>query len=314
MPSYHFYQIDVFTNQAFGGNPLAVIPDATGLSAEDMLRIAREMNLSETTFVFPPTTPDADFKVRIFMTHGELPFAGHPIVGTHWLLAHLGRVKLQAPSVKVTFELGVGLRSACLNVTDGKVTSVMTDHQQPIFGAPANSEQVARLARALQLPVEAITDTGFPVMWVSTGLRQLFVPVRSLAEVQGINSSKVNAGILDPVCTELDPLENANFEVMVLCTQTEYPTSNVHTRMFAPGIGLLEDPATGSASGGLGAYLIHNRVLPTTAPTTRIISEQGIEMGRPSFITIEVDGTPENIQMVRVGGTVIPLIEGDISW
>jgi len=314
MPTYRFYQIDVFTNQPFGGNPLAVFPDADGLTPDQMHCITREMNLSETTFVFPPTVPGADYKVRIFMTKGEIPFAGHPVVGTHWLLAHIGRTQLQAPSVNVTFELGVGLRKARLDVVDGKVTRVVMDHQQPSFGASANALQVAQLAHALGVPPEAITDTGWPVLWVSTGTRQLFAPIRSLRDIQSIDSSKVNAELLGGVCEQLDPVEQASYEVMVFTTETVHETSTVHSRMFAPGIGLAEDPATGSASGGLGAYLIENRVIPTTTPTTTIVSEQGLEMGRPSFITIEVDGTPSAIEMVRVGGEVVPLIEGTLSW
>ncbi len=273
MPSYRFYQIDVFTNQAFGGNPLAVFPDAEGLTPEDMLHLTREMNLSETTFVFPPTVPDADYKVRIFMTQGEIPFAGHPVVGTHWLLAHIGRTKLQAPSVTVNFELGVGIRSARLNVENGKVTSVLMEHQAPEFGVPASEDQVSQLGRALGIAPEAILETGWPVMWVSTGIRQLFAPIRSLADVQGIQASKVSAELLGNLCDALDQIEKANNEVMVFSTETVHKSSDVHTRMFAPGIGLLEDPATGSASGGLGAYLIHNRVIPATTPLTRIRSE-----------------------------------------
>lgn len=314
MPTYRFYQMDVFTNQAFGGNPLAVFPDAEGLTPDDMHRIAREMNLSETTFVFPPTAPGADYKVRIFMTRGEIPFAGHPVVGTHWLLAHIGRTRLRAPSVDVTFELGVGLRKARLDVVDGKVTRVVMDHQKPVFGTPANTLQVAELAHALGILPEAITETGWPVMMVSTGLRQLFAPIRSLREVQSIDSSKVNAHLLGGVCEQLDPVDQANYNLMVFTTETVHPTSTVHARMFAPGIGLPEDPATGSASGGLGAYLVENRVVPAAAPTTHIISEQGLEMTRPSFITIEVDGAPGAIEMVRVGGEVVPLIEGTVSW
>src|SRR5438132_12287368 len=116
MPNYAFYQLDVFTNRAFGGNPLAVFPEANGLTDETMQRIAREMNLSETTFVFPPDDPSVDFNVRIFTPDRELPFAGHPVVGTHWLLAHLGKVKLQAPTTKVTFQLRVGPRAATLHI------------------------------------------------------------------------------------------------------------------------------------------------------------------------------------------------------
>ena len=112
MPIYQFLQVDVFTDAPFGGNPLAVFPDAAGLTGQQMQQLALELNLSETTFVLPPDMPGADFKVRIFTPKAELPFAGHPLVGTHWVLAHLGRVKLAEPITEVTFELGVGLRTA----------------------------------------------------------------------------------------------------------------------------------------------------------------------------------------------------------
>ena len=146
MPAYRFIQVDVFADQPFCGNPLAVFPDAQGLTTEEMQKLALELNLSETTFVFPPETPGADFKVRIFMPTNEIPFAGHPLVGTHWVLAHLGRVKLQEPLTRVTFELGVGLRSAQLWVADGRVTRVVTDHQRPEFLAVATGPQVQRLS------------------------------------------------------------------------------------------------------------------------------------------------------------------------
>lgn len=132
MPQYDFYHLDVFTNTPFGGNPLAVIPHADGLTGEQMQIIAQETNLSETTFVLPSTT-GADFKVRIFTPAQEMKFAGHPVIGTHWLLAHLGLVKLVEPITTVTFELGVGNRSAQLHVENGKVKSVLMDHQKPQF-------------------------------------------------------------------------------------------------------------------------------------------------------------------------------------
>src|SRR5579859_6194740 len=143
MPRYTFYQVDVFTDQPFGGNPLAVFPDASGLADDLMQRIALEMNLSETTFVFPPGDSDADFKVRIFTPAVELPFAGHPVVGTHWMLAHLGRVSLTEPVTHVKFALGVGIRAAALQLQNGQVTKVVMDHQKPEFYAKATPEQVS---------------------------------------------------------------------------------------------------------------------------------------------------------------------------
>jgi trans-2,3-dihydro-3-hydroxyanthranilate isomerase len=314
MPKYQFYQIDVFTNQSFGGNPLAVFPEGAGLSTKQMQTIALEMNLSETTFVLPPENPEADFKVRIFTPATELPFAGHPVVGTHWLLAHLGQVQLEEPVTTVKFELGVGVRAAQLHVSAGKVTKVVMDHQRPEFYATASEEQIEQLAKSLGLRSEAIRETGWPAQVVSTGMRQLFVPVRSLGEVQSLKLGKQDTSAMNSVLDELDPVEKDIHCIMVLSLETESDESDVHTRMFAPRLGVPEDPATGSASGGLGAYLIENRIINATPPTTFITSEQGIEAGRPSTVHIEVDGRPGDIAMVRVGGEVVPLIKGVMEW
>jgi trans-2,3-dihydro-3-hydroxyanthranilate isomerase len=314
MAKYHFYQVDVFTDRAFGGNPLAVFPDASGLETARMQQIALEMNLSETTFVFPPEDPAADFKVRIFTPGGELPFAGHPVVGTHWTLAHLGRVRLIAPVTTVRFELGVGVRAAALHVENGRVTRVVMDHQQPEFSARATPDQIARLAQGLGLAPAAVLDTGWPVQVVSSGIRQLFIPVRSLAEVQALSPKQQDTAAMSRICAELDPGTHCNECLMVLTLETTEPGVDVHTRLFAPGMGIGEDPATGSASGGLGAYLIENRIVPATPPTTHLIAEQGIEIGRPSRISIEIDGAPGAVQMIRVGGGVVPLIEGEMAW
>jgi trans-2,3-dihydro-3-hydroxyanthranilate isomerase len=313
MPTYPFYQLDVFTNQAFGGNPLAVFPDADGLTDETMQRIAREMNLSETTFVFAPGDSGADFKVRIFTPGRELPFAGHPVVGTHWMLARLGKIKLEETTTSVKFDLGVGVRAATLHVQGNKVIKVVMDHQKPAFKPPASPEQITELALSLGLVPEAILETGLPVQVASTGLAQLCVPVRSLREVQALKVNTMNAERLSRTFRAIDPVEECNHLAMVFCMETVQPDSNVHARAFAPEDGIPEDPATGSASGGLGAYLIQNRVIPAQPGTTYIVSEQGIEMGRTSRIEIEVDGGPDNIQMVRIGGEAVVVVEGSLT-
>ncbi len=311
MPRYEFLQVDVFTDTPFGGNPLAVFPDAAGLTGRQMQQLALELNLSETTFVLPPKAPGADFKVRIFTPKAELPFAGHPLVGTHWALAHLGRVALAEPVTEVTFELGVGLRTARLHVAGGRVTRVVTDHQAPEFLAVASRTQIERVAGALKLAPAAILDTGKPVQAVSTGFPQLFTPVRSLAEVQAIDPLSVDAAALGQVCSELG-LPGA--DVAIFCLETVHPDRDVHMRFVAPHHGIPEDPATGSASGGLASYLVHHGLVPATPPLTTIITEQGIEMGRPSKVTVDVEGTDEAISMVRVSGDVVLVMEGVFKW
>jgi trans-2,3-dihydro-3-hydroxyanthranilate isomerase len=311
MPSFPFIQVDVFSDKPFGGNPLAVFPDAAGLSAEQMQRLALELNLSETTFVFPPEALGADFKVRIFMPVTEIPFAGHPLVGTHWVLAHLGRVKLVEPVTRVTFELGVGLRSAQLSVEQGQVRRIVTDHQRPEFLAIASTEQVRRIAKALSLPVEAIADAGTPVQVVSTGFPQLFVPVRALREVSSIQSSHLDVATLSAICGELGL---PAVDIAVFTMETALAGRDVHLRFFAPASGVPEDPATGSASGGLASYLVRYRLVPATPPVTVVQTEQGLEMGRPSQVTVEVEGTAADISMVRVSGDVVKVMEGVFQW
>ncbi|NLE77852.1 MAG: PhzF family phenazine biosynthesis protein [Chloroflexi bacterium] len=305
MKEYRFIQVDVFTDRPFGGNPLAVFPDAQGLSDEEMQALAQEMNLSETAFVLPPRSPEADFRVRIFTPGEELPFAGHPVVGTHWVLAHLGRVALQEPRTVVRFELGVGVLPADLHVEAGRVQQVVMTQARPQFLGLV--DDIAGLAAGLGVPPQAITETGLPVQIVSTGLPQMIVPLRTLTQVQAL--ARLNLDALSRVC---EPLGTDC--VVVFCRQTVAPEVAVHVRMFAPQLGVPEDPATGSANGALGAYLVRYGAVLLTPPTTSIESEQGLEMGRPSRLHIEVDHDQHGVRAVRVGGQVAPVAEGVVRF
>ena len=305
MKAYRFIQVDVFTDRPFGGNPLAVFPEAEGLTAEEMQRLAREMNLSETTFVLPPRAAGADFWVRIFTPTRELPFAGHPVVGTHWVLAHMGRVALHEPVTRVHFELGAGVLPADLHVSDGRVQRVVMTQARPAFYALL--QDLTDIAAGLGLPAAAIAETGLPVQVVSTGLPQMVVPVRSLAEVQRLDPARFDAALLGQACRALD-----TEIVLVFTFETERPEATVHVRVFAPLLGVPEDPATGSANGVLGAYLVHHRAVPLAEPTTLILSEQGAEMGRPSTLSIEVDRAGDEVTAVRVGGEAALVAEGTV--
>jgi len=273
-----------------------------------MQRLAKEMNLSETTFVLPPQAPEADFRVRIFTPAAELPFAGHPVVGTHWVLAHLDRVALREPVTRVRFELGVGVLPADLHVSGGQVERVVMTQREPTFHAVL--EDVTDLAEGLGLPPEAITEIGLPVQVVSTGLPQMMVPIRSLAEVQSLDGGQLNTAALNRACEAC----GAEGCVMVFTHETERPDTAVHVRLFAPLLGVPEDPATGSANGALGAYLVHHRAVPVTKPTTYIVSEQGAKMKRPSTLYVEVDSKGERVTAVRVGGQVVPVAEGVVRF
>jgi trans-2,3-dihydro-3-hydroxyanthranilate isomerase len=307
MKEHDFVQVDVFTDVPFGGNPLAVFPEAEGLTSEEMQKLAREMNLSETTFVLPPEAPGADFKVRIFTPAVELPFAGHPVVGTHWVLAHLGRVDLKEPVTEVRFELGVGVLPADLEVADGRVDRVVITSDQSRFLTVL--EDLTELAAGLGIPAEAITDTGLPVQVVSTGMPTLMVPVRSLAEVQALDAGNLNVAALRRAC---EPVGTES--VLLFTFETERPEATVHVRMFAPALGVPEDPATGSANGTLGAYLVHHQAVTVSEGTNHFISEQGAEMGRPSTLHLLVDRAGGEVTRVRVGGQVVPVVEGTVRF
>ena len=191
------------------------------------------------------------------------------------------------------------------------LTHVVTDHQRPEFLAIADGPQVQRLARALSLSEEAITDVGTPVQVVSTGFPQLFVPVRSLGEVSSIRPLHLDVLTLAELCSELGL---SAVDVAVFTLETALPGRDVHMRFFAPASGVPEDPAPGSASGGLASYLVHHHLLPATPPVTVVRTEQGLEMGRPSQVTVEVEGSAADITMVRVSGDVVRVMEGEFKW
>jgi trans-2,3-dihydro-3-hydroxyanthranilate isomerase len=299
MKKYKFYQVDVFTNKPLEGNPLVVFPEAEGLTSEQMQKIARETNLSETTFVFPPTNPKTDFKVRIFTIDRELPFAGHPVLGTHYVLAQEGRIEPKEPKTIVWQELGVGILPVELRVKKGQVEKVVMTQSKPEFISTYDNAEL--MAKAFSLPASEIIDTGLPIELVSTGLPQLMVPIKNLKAMQNL---QINSPAMGEAC------EQAGSHILFLfCLETLKPESTVHTRCFAHFIQIFEDPATGSASGALGAYLVKNEVVKVE-PTTYITSEQGYEMGRPSTVYIEVDAKGEEISEVRVGGQVVKVMDG----
>ncbi|HSF28972.1 MAG TPA: PhzF family phenazine biosynthesis protein [Candidatus Tectomicrobia bacterium] len=304
MPRIRFVQADVFTDTPFCGNPLAVILDGQGLTGEQMQRIAREMNLSETTFILPPTDPATQAKVRIFTPQLELPFAGHPVVGTSYVLVTEGLIPQRQGSFEIQLELGVGVLPVEITCIHGVVARVTMTQRPPQFLAVLPREDVGRLARGLGLDPQDIVSTGLPTQLVSTGLPQLMVPVRSLAAVQAI---KLDLGLLHSICQRYN-----THSLYVFTRETVTASAHVHTRLFAPLAGVLEDPATGSASGALGAYLVQQRVYGGEAAVIHLENEQGYELGRPSRIFIEVERSGSTISRVRVSGHVVKVIEGSI--
>ena len=303
MTHYRFYQIDVFTDRPLGGNPLAVFPEPEGLTVEQMQALAREMNLSETTFVFPSDV--ATRRIRFFTPMDEIPLAGHPTVGTWWTLAELGVLGLPPDGThEVTQETDAGVLPVYIELAGGRPTRVTMVQAAPEFGVRA--EDTARLATALGGAPGLIPDEPVPQV-VSTGLPQLMIPTVSLEALEALPSG--GAGLqLTALLRELKT-ECA----MLYASETRSPEATVHCRMFAPGLGVTEDPATGSASGALGAYLVQNRVIELQDGRARLVVEQGLEIDRPSYINVEVAADPSGrATEVRVGGEAVTIIEGEV--
>lgn len=301
-----FYQTDVFTSEPFGGNPLAVFPDPGELTEREFQQIAREMNLSETVFVLPPTDTRAVAKIRIFTPSQEIPFAGHPILGTFYVLGTLKRLPLQEPVTKVFYECHLGVFPLELIVLKGQIEQVMMSHPSPEFlEVVSQMETLFELAKALGVQKAQIVDSPFPVEIVSTGLPVLIVPIRTLT---AIKSMEVNHSAVREICARL-----GTNGIMVYTTMTLEESATVHTRMFADPIGIPEDPATGSASGALGAYLVKNGVVDV-GPTTEVVIEQGYEIDRPSRILVQVFSDDDMIQEIKVGGQVVMVAEGKMVY
>ena len=271
-----FYQVDVFTDHIFGGNPLAVFTEGQKLKEEDLQKIAREMNLSETSFVYPSTKNEADFDVRIFTPTREIPFAGHPTLGSAYVLRKYGAAK-ENP-LRLNFKAGV------IPVSTEGDRSFMQHPPAQILHELIPSKIIAE---ALGIPLSSL-DGNLPIKVVTTGFPALFVPVNSLSV---INKIAINTQTLNEV---LDPLKIDM--IYPFCRETLNPNNTVHSRAFAPSLGILEDPATGSVAGAMGAYWasLSNEV------DISMVIEQGYAMQRPSLIYVEVSN--REIQKIRVGG------------
>jgi len=301
MPTFQFYTTDVFTKTRFGGNQLAVFPDARGLDPALMQPIAREFNYSETTFVLPPENPAHTRKVKIFTPGGELQFAGHPTVGTAVVLAHAGDVKLEANVASIVFEEGVGPVPVTIrDVKDGVGFAQLTAAQLPQKGPTPPPR--ADLARCLGLSVDEMHES-LPAEALSCGTQFLFVPVKdrkALAKAR-------------PVLDAWDAVLGGYVtnKVFFFCNEPELEGSHYRARMFAPSIGVPEDPATGSAVAAFGGYLASRDTRGDGTLSWRI--EQGFEMGRPSLLDLEVDQSGGSITAVRVGGNAVVVSRGEMT-
>jgi trans-2,3-dihydro-3-hydroxyanthranilate isomerase len=291
--TFNFLQLDVFTAKPFEGNPLAVFPDATGLNDDQMQAIAREMNLSETTFILPRAQAiekERGVRVRIFTVQEELPFAGHPTLGTAFALrgktgANEIRLELNVGTVPVRFEDPSG------EPAFGEMTQI-----EPTFGIIHDR---AKIAEVTGIPIDDIAP-DVPVQTISTGVPFTVLPLRDLAAARRLRIDQTRS-------TEYLNASGGKFFFCVT-RETVDRSARLHARMlFYNG----EDPATGSASGCAAAWMVAHNI---AQPDERVIIEQGVEMKRPSRIFVRASRSDDRVVNVRVGGNVVEVLRGELFF
>lgn len=290
MASYDFVTVDVFTTTRFGGNPLAVFPDARGLTDAQMQALAAEFNLSETTFVLPPEQPGSTARVRIFNRTAEMPFAGHPMVGTGYVLAKAGR----ATDGVLVFEVPAGLVRVEVAYADGQPAGGVIAAPRPLTTEPSLSPgQVAACASLDEADVvlashaPVLASVGIPFVIAETTPEAL---TRAQPDVEAFRR-----------CVAADPQLGDRLALHLYA----WEDGALRARMFAPPSGTVEDPATGSANATLAALLLSL----TDAESASFQVTQGVEMGRPSRLSLTARRTPEGVR-ATVGGSCVPVLSG----
>lgn len=325
MPSYRYLHLDVFTDRPFEGNQLAVFPEAQGLEAPTLQLMTKEMNFSECTFILPPEA-EGDVRMRIFTPAEEMPMAGHPTIGSTFALAQLGIIEPGRQTF--TFELPVGLTPVELEWEENRLSFAWMTQPLPAYGPVAAAP--GELAAALQIDPAAVMD--LPVEEVSCGVPFFFVPLRSRKAVDQAEPDRL------AIQRFFEEHKLAPRALFLFTLEEGADEATAYSRMFAPLLGIAEDPATGGASGPLGCYLVKHGLVPPDR-ARHFVSLQGVKMGRASRIHVSVEtrrerrhgGEPEGkspadpdrepktgqglaadaaISRVRVGGRAVPVGEG----
>jgi len=294
MPTYPLLQVDAFTDRPLGGNPCAVVFDTDEMDDATMLAIAREMNLSETSFVRRSAT--ADFGVRYFTPAEEIPLAGHPTIATTFALVDTGRLPLKADHQTIHLELMHGPIAVEIYSQARKVERIVMTQRKPQFLAMHEPAQV--------LPVFGLRPEdvlpGAPIQTVSTGTPQLMLPLRELEALRRVR--------LDIAAYEAYRASSDFFSPHLFCLQGVTPAGHTFARHFGTPPDLLEDPFTGSATGGMAAYLWRYGLIKSPS----FVAEQGHWMNRPGLGTAEVIGPRTDIQTVKVGGGAVTVLRGEL--
>jgi trans-2,3-dihydro-3-hydroxyanthranilate isomerase len=294
-----FITADVFTNRPFTGNPLAVVPDARAIPEALLLLVAREFNYSETTFVYPPRNPAHAWRVRIFTPGGELPFAGHPTIGTAVVLATIGEIPLTGDETRIVLEEEVGPVPVTIRARGGVATGAqLTAAKLPEIGPPPPARTT--LAELLSLEASQLQGGASGPQGVSCGVPYLIVPLKDRA---AIAAARLRMDLWESTLKRYWAPE-----IMVVAKDPELEESDLRARVFVPGMSIPEDPATGSAAASLAGYLAARETAPNGS--FRWVMEQGFEMGRPSILELEADKRDGAVVAVRVAGDAVLVSEG----
>src|SRR5438105_10448557 len=300
--TYEFVQLDVFTQTPLTGNPLAIFTDARGLNDDEMLALAREMNLSETTFIFPRDPATEAHKVRIFTVAEELPFAGHPTLGTALHLYASGFSPVSEKSDEMILELKAGMipvrftansKNAGRDRVDGQVFGEMRQ-RDPEFGVTFSREEVARVLGI------AADEIPWPIQSVSTGLPFVIVPFRNQETLANLKFSHAQAA-------EFLKNSEAKFFYFLCPQRREKDRLEARARMFFYGG---EDPATGSAAGCAASWMVQHGIANSDE---QVLIRQGVEIRRPSEIHVRATRDGERVTNVRVGGYAVEVLGGTVT-
>ena len=307
---YNYHTTDVFTDTPFAGNQLAVVPDARGLSDAQMAAIAREFNYSETIFFLPPKNPAHTKSVRIFTPGSELPFAGHPTVGGALVMAMVGAIELTGDETRTVLEEGVGPVPVLIRSENGKpVFAQLTTGKMP--EKDDEKHEAGDIAQMLSLELEDIDTAGNAAIepW-SAGVPYLIVPLTSL---DALARSRVKVDVWEKKlksCRTSEPYLFVETDESRARNGIVNGSGEIRARMYGPGLGIPEDPATGSAVASLAGYLASRSTM--RHGMLKYTIHQGVEMGRASRMELEVDIANGSIAAVRIGGTAVLVTSGTL--
>lgn len=299
MKTYRLYQVDSFTTERFRGNPAGVVANADGLSEPQMQAIARELNNSETAFLLAPATPDHDVRVRFFTPTTEVPSCGHATIAAHYVRA----LEMRMPTCTVIQKIGAGILPVDV-VREGDDYRIVMTQGAIEFGAPFAEEQTTAVATALGLTSADLATNG-PIQVVSTGHSKVLIGIRHLTVLHQLKPDLARL-------TEISRAIGCN-GYFVFTLESDTPEILAHGRMFAPAIGIPEDPVTGNANGPLGAYLVRHGLAQTTGNHFSFRARQGEAIGRVGEVDVQVKIDNGRPVRVRVGGRAVVVFKTEVT-